>query len=206
MKITRLKPPRFRRIYINLMEEVIRRRNIVADVLAGKFGLPQAIAYELCYLQLRLICESIALGCLSTHGGIPGTQTKVMLNAWSPKDILKELERLHPKFYPVPFDPVSFDEEGFPEKIKPVSTGHLTKSDLLKLWGECGSVLHRGVLKDVEKPYIPNFEKIEIWDAKIIRLLRSHRMQLAAQRYFFSVVMQHPSDGKIHGYIQRDDP
>jgi len=194
MKRVRLQPPRFRRIYLSLMEEVIRRRNIVAD---GKIVLPRAIAFELCYLQLRIICESIALGCLSTHGGIPGTQTKVLLNAWSPKDILRELERLHPQFYPVPYDINSFDGERTPAEITFVRSGYLTKAELLKLWNECGGILHRGVLKTIEEPYKPDFSKIRAWDHKILRLLKSHHLQLADPIYYFGIIMQHPDDGMI---------
>lgn len=46
-----------RELYLRLMEELKRRRNIIADILASKFALPQGIAIELCYLQLRMICQ-----------------------------------------------------------------------------------------------------------------------------------------------------
>ena len=126
-----------------------------------------------------------------------------MLNAWSPKDILRELERLHPKLIQLllKFDPL--DEQRTPEKIVPVTSGYLTKSELLKLWGECGGVLHRGVLKNIEQPYLPKFATIKAWDDKILRLLKSHQIQLANPAYYFMVMMQHPDDGRIHGYIHK---
>jgi hypothetical protein len=65
------------------------------------------------------------------------------------------------------------------------------------------SVLHRGVLKNIEEPYKPDFSKIRAWDLKILRLLKSHHLHLADPIYYFSIVMQHPDDGKIHAFVQK---
>ena len=83
-----------RELYVLLMEELERRRNIIADVLASKINLPQGIAIELCYLQLRMICELIALGCLAAHGDIPATRSGKMRKAYAPNTILAELEQI----------------------------------------------------------------------------------------------------------------
>jgi hypothetical protein len=112
------------------MEELKRRRNIIADVLASKINLPQGIAIELCYLQLRVICELIALGCLAAHGDIPATRSGKMRKAYAPNTILTELLRLHPQFYPVPGKQV-LSSSGVPTDVLPIRKGYLTKDDLL---------------------------------------------------------------------------
>lgn len=58
-------------LYADLMNEVKVR---IAAIDAGTGGLlgalPAPIVQEHCYLQLRMCCELIALGCLVAHGDI----------------------------------------------------------------------------------------------------------------------------------------
>jgi hypothetical protein len=204
MKKIRLQPAKFRQTYLTLMEEVIRRRNIVADVMENKFNLPLAIAYELCYLQLRIICESIALGCLAAHGGIPAARAKNVQNTWRAPDILNELERLHPDFYPVPGDYLTLDPEGAPENISLIKSGYLTRAELVKLWKESGGALHRGTMKDIERGYdFRKFDKIKAWDEKILRLLKYHQITLVNRTFLFSIIMQHPADGRVRAFLPK---
>jgi hypothetical protein len=136
-----------RELYCRLMEELKRRRNIIADVLDSKFNLPQGIAVELCYLQLRMICELIALGCLAAHGDIPATRSGKMQKEYRPGAILTELEQLHSEFYPVPGKQIISPTTGRPVKVETVTEPYLTKTDLLALWAECGTILHRGSMR-----------------------------------------------------------
>jgi hypothetical protein len=61
-------------LYGGIMEEVKIRLNCIAMAAAGATGLPHPLARELCFLQLRMICELIALGCLVAHGDIEATK------------------------------------------------------------------------------------------------------------------------------------
>jgi hypothetical protein len=185
-----------RELYVLLMEELKRRRNIIADVLASKINLPQGIAIELCYLQLRMICELIALGCLAAHGDIPATRSGKMRNAYAPNTILTELERLHPQFYPVPGKQV-LSSSGVPTDVLPIRTGHLTKDDLLSLWARCGDRLHRGSMKNFDRPFVVDFNEIREWDEKILTLLGHHQIQLKNPRYMLWIIMQAQIDGRV---------
>src|SRR5436309_1108319 len=64
--------------YSGLMEEIKTRlsvvRRIVFDGSRGGFAFESYILGELCHLQLRMICETIALGCLLVHGDIAATR------------------------------------------------------------------------------------------------------------------------------------
>jgi|SRR5882724_2304781 len=55
---------------------------------------------EFCYLQLRMLCELIAVGCLVVHGDVEGT--KGLCKVWAADKVMKRLEKLHPDFYPHP--------------------------------------------------------------------------------------------------------
>jgi hypothetical protein len=60
------------RTYCDLMEEIKHRYDALGAAAAGKFAplMPDPCALEFCYLQLRLICELIALACLVAHRDI----------------------------------------------------------------------------------------------------------------------------------------
>jgi hypothetical protein len=38
--------------------------------------VPEIVGVELIYLQLRMICELIALACLTAHGDVPETTSQ----------------------------------------------------------------------------------------------------------------------------------
>ena len=185
-----------RELYLRLMEELKRRRNIIADVLASKINLPQGIAIELCYLQLRMICELVAFGCLAAHGDIAATRSGKMRKAYAPSTILTELETLHPQFYPVPGKQV-LSSSGVPTGVLPIKTGYLTKDDLLSLWARCGDRLHRGSMKNIDRPFAVDFNEIKEWDTKILTLLGLHQIQLQNPKYMLWIIMQSQADGRV---------
>lgn len=182
------------------MEELKRRHNIILDIVQGKILLPKGIAFELCYLQLRMITELIALGCLAAHGDIPETKAGKFQKAYAPGLILKELERLHPNFYPVPGEQIK-SKDGRSIEIRSVKTGFLTKEELPKLWAECGDKLHRGSIKDADNLPDVDFEKINFWERKIRTLLNHHQIQLQTPDYQMWVIMQSDLDGRVHGSL-----
>src|SRR3954462_11096767 len=96
-------------LYSGLMDEMRMRVETVEFAITGLLKFHPVIIRELSYLQLRMICEMIALGCLLAHGDIPAT--KPLRKAWSADDIFKTLERLHSDFYPHPFEQIS--RQGF---------------------------------------------------------------------------------------------
>jgi len=136
-------------LYHNLMQEVRWRLDSIG-LIEGQLGkslntLQHFIANETYLLQLRMIFESIALGCMIVHGDIPITKTGKMTKFYQADILLKNLTDAHPEFFPTP---VNF----FPDPMwlgamtttprKPVS--YLTKSETIRLYGKFGEYLHRG--------------------------------------------------------------
>jgi hypothetical protein len=58
-------------LYCALMEEAKVRISIVEHMLNNDSGLPPAMAREICYLEFRMLCEIIAVACLTAHGDAP---------------------------------------------------------------------------------------------------------------------------------------
>jgi hypothetical protein len=80
--------------YCQLVGETRKRHAVAKSLVNGPIIDPQIIA-EFCYLQLRKICELIALGCLIAHGDVKLVHTAKLLNEWNADRIISVLEKLH---------------------------------------------------------------------------------------------------------------
>src|SRR3712207_5819604 len=89
-------------LYANVLDEIKVRLSCIETSLQGGTPFPGPIIRECCYLQLRIICELIALGCLIAHGDIPAAKVQRIQKEWSAHRIIQTLEGLHPDFYPKP--------------------------------------------------------------------------------------------------------
>src|SRR5215211_5690148 len=89
-------------VYAGFLEEVKIQIASIEAALRGGTPFPGPIVREFCYLQLRMLCELIALGCLVAHGDIRAAQSKDLQKEWSAYRIMDALEKLHPGFYPRP--------------------------------------------------------------------------------------------------------
>jgi hypothetical protein len=89
-------------LYTLLMEEIKLRIATINTLVSGKTGLNDYLAQESCYLQLRLMCELVAMSCLVSHGDIKETKTKKFMEQYHAGTILKQLEKLHKDYFPFP--------------------------------------------------------------------------------------------------------
>lgn len=185
-------------LYCDLMEEIKRRTRVIHSLLNAQLAVPRIVGVEICYLQLRFICELIALACLTAHGDIPGAKAKRLTKAYHPNQILQSLEYLHSSFYPVPGRQI-LNEAGKVVEVVAVDDPYLTKAELLHLYGECGNFLHRGSLENIMKgKKIPDLERIRTWFEKVRVLLNHHQIQLADPDWQLWVIMHGDTDGKVH--------
>jgi hypothetical protein len=166
-------------LWADPLEEAKGRIASIDAAVSGSCGLPAPLVREYSYLQIRMLCELIALGCLIAHGDISATHTVTLQTAWAADKIIRRLENLHPNFYPHPIR-LSVPE---PEHVHfdRLESGFLTKGELLKLYNkECGDKLHRGSLKDLlattQQTQPPNFADIVEWRNKIVALLNQHHI------------------------------
>src|SRR4051812_46140926 len=88
-------------IYKNLMEEVKIRIDAVVSMFDKKI-IPDPLIEEFCFLQVRMICELIALACLIAHGTIISHDAKKIQKQYKPADIMQQLADINPDFYPHP--------------------------------------------------------------------------------------------------------
>jgi hypothetical protein len=197
---------RIGQLYANLMEEIKRRVEVIRIVIDGSCPLPAMAGFELCYLQLRKVCEIFALGCLAVHGDIPGVRTRLLQKTYNADQIIKQLTALHPQFYPVPSEQRLDAVTQKVIEVVPITSGYLTKDDLLKLYGECGNYLHRGSIRQLLTKWEPtlDFNQIISWVDKIIKLLNHHQIQTSEPDKQLWVLMHGKESGKVHWFIMKE--
>lgn len=61
--------------YANLMASIKSRQSILRDLISNPRRYPELIVMELAQLQIRMISETLALGCLVAHGDIKATRS-----------------------------------------------------------------------------------------------------------------------------------
>jgi hypothetical protein len=98
--------------YRALMEEIKWRSQIIRSAHTLPFPREGA-AIELSYLQLRMICEVISLGCLVIHGDVVASRTVRLRKMYLADTIIAALEKLHSDFYPVPCE-IQYDHNNNP--------------------------------------------------------------------------------------------
>jgi len=164
-------------LYVDLLEEAKVRIAGIDAAISGRMGLPVLLTREFSYLQLRMLCEVIALGCLTAHGEIRASQAAKLQKEYAADKIIGRLEELHSNFYP---HAIRLSITPGHAHFDRLDSGFLTKAELIKLYGKCGDQLHRGSLKKLlatgRRTQPPNFADIAGWTNKIITLLNQHHI------------------------------
>lgn len=193
-------------IYANLMVEVKIRMTSIETACSGQTGLPGPLVREFCFLQLRMICELIALGCLTAHGDIKATQSGKLAKEYSADRILMLLGNLHPDFYPRPSRHTQLGSHG--HHFEAIKDGFMTKADLSQLYQRCGGILHRGSIKKLlagKMAFQTNFPEIIRLTQKIHNLLQIHQVMLLGGGTVFVCTLYQKDTGNVQVAIAEAD-
>jgi hypothetical protein len=165
--------------YCALMQEIKDRTNAIRLAAGGQLPVHPRIAVELSYLQLRMVCELIALASVMAHGDLGVVLSAKIRDEDRPGALLKLLEKIHPDCYPHPIRQI-LNDAGEVGSIDDIHTGFLKRDELPRLYGLCGNELHQGKLEKIGR--FPEPEKsytvILSWYEKILRLLGNHRIKI----------------------------
>jgi hypothetical protein len=85
--------------YCDLMQDIKIRSQCIEEACCGGVDLPGEISKDLCYFQLRNICETIAIACLVIHQD--ESDIKKLSSIWSAPEIMAALEKMNPNYFPV---------------------------------------------------------------------------------------------------------
>jgi hypothetical protein len=173
------------RLYADLMEEVKARFQTINQAANGHTGMGAPFVREFLYLQLRFLCELVALACLVAHGDIAALQAHKIGRSYSADEILDKMERLRPHFYPIPVREISVRQIGAQKRhdLEGINPSPLPKDALIKMYGAAHKHLHRGSLRKLLSASAPldltiNVPEIVSQAQKISDLLGHHLMAL----------------------------
>jgi hypothetical protein len=181
-------------LYANILEEIKHRIAAIDTGTMNRIPVPAPFVREFCYLQLRMICELVALGCLVAHGDIQATQKMSLQKEWSAETIIKALADLHPDFFPLAYKQKA-EDGGF--ELEFIHPPVMTKDELLNLYGRCGGVLHRGTVKKLLKQHIPvqlNHAEITAIAQKLVDLLSMHSVVMLGGKTVFLCLLRNAND------------
>lgn len=159
------------------MREVHHRLGVVEALINNETGLQARFAREASYLQLRMICETIALGCIIAHEGFSDVSARKLHKSYAADQIINELFKLHDRFYPQPIALKSHSTNRFAVSDRHID--HLSKDAMIQVYRKCGSVLHRGtpdairVGEKIEKDWV---RYIDMTTQRAVNLLSHHAL------------------------------
>jgi hypothetical protein len=178
--------------YANILEEIKLRIAATNHCTSGLSGIAPPFVKEFFYLQVRMICELVALGCLVAHGDI--RKINSLHDKWSADEIMKRLTSLHPHFYPQAIVQTR-TSTGF--HLQAVEPSPLSKDQFLTLYGRCGDMPHRGNVKKLLKGQFPtqiNYPELVKKAQPLIDLLGNHVLVMHSGEQMFLAMLSNADD------------
>ena len=187
--------------YTSVMEEIRRRTELVSALYDEKITVMyKATHVESMVLQVRMITELIALASLAANKEIFEDNQRKFEKHWDPAKIIKDVEALNPRFYPKPIVEVPSKTSGVKNDLVAVTTGYMTREDLIEIHGRCGNVLHAQNPYGKPRDYDAYQGMVLTWMEKINRLLNCHQIHLLDGKRMYIVHMKEKRDGRVHMY------
>ncbi len=190
------------KVYASVMEEIKRRTAVLHSFLKGTSNaLYRATLVESIYLQIRMILELIALASIAANKAIFEENKKKFHKHWNLSDILRDIERINPNYYPKPIREVPSKRKGVKSDFLDIKDGFLTKKDLVSIHGQTGNILHARNPYDKNLDYAEYEKQIPRIMEKIQCLLNSHQIRLLDDHDFFYLIhMKEERDDHVHYY------
>jgi hypothetical protein len=160
--------------YAAFMEEIKTRLDAIHPILRtlGKDGINPTdfLQAEFCILQVRFVCELIALASLAAHHslGLP----KDLLKSWNAERTFRALEDINPHCFPK-YASITRPEGRIHIEV---SRDIMDRPGLQAIYNQCGEMLHRGMIKHVlsGKERVYDLQQIDQWAGQIGSLLSTH--------------------------------
>jgi len=183
------------RTYCNCMEEVRQRVGAVKWLVAGNRLMHQDffLSAELVFLQLRKILELIAFASLTANREKYSAACANWGDHWKARKMLEALEELNPDFYPVPLDAPVVLPNGNKHFARP-SDGFMTKDEFVRLYDCSHEILHARNPFSSKDPVTQIGYTVDVWVARIQRLLAWHLMHLVDGDKWVVTI---PQDGPV---------
>jgi hypothetical protein len=149
------------------LEAIQGRMVVIKEDLASPTAFLEA---EFCILQVRFVCELLALAVLAAHRPL-GLKSDLQ-KAWNARKIFETLAQMNAECFPKAANFERKDDGVHGDIVH----DKIDRSGLQNIYDQCGEALHRGVLKHAlsGRPKVYDIPKIEGWARQLGALLSSH--------------------------------
>jgi hypothetical protein len=121
-------------IYANCIARLRNRLNVIDDVLSGKMPIPhQDVVTEVIFVQFRKSLEELAFASLSANKVVYSAVHAKFSVHWRANDMLTELEKVNPGFYPVAAEAPKETQPGV-RHVGRLDDGFMTRDEFTKLY------------------------------------------------------------------------
>mgnify|MGYP003134539213 CR=1 FL=1 len=187
------------------MIEMRERIGVINSLIV--WPVPALFVREMCYLQLRHICEVLAIGCLAAQGDFK--TLKAFRKEYRPPQIFNALRSLYPNFFPQPAKRTWVAGRHHLQGLN--YSAAYDEQRISSLWSGAGDKLHRlSVDKYLKKSFGP--EDSDLSDIKahvegVTHLLSGHVIPLnqnGEEKTLFHVEIE-ATPGPIHAHFLNFD-
>ena len=148
-------------------------------------------------VQTRMILENVAFAALVSNKDAWGKSSEEMKKLWNPREIFKDIENVHPDFFPKPVK-VRDPNKGRDKPLSIRTEGVLNREKLLQIYRELNPLAHGRNPLDEPVDYNYFMEKIPVWLGEIGNTLKTHQVMLFHHPdHFFIVKMEGDRDGSV---------
>jgi len=193
--------------YCDLMAEIKQRIAVVDYFISGQAHTPyQPPTLESACLQLRKILELIAFGSLVANADVYTSVYSKVSKEWHAANLLRELERVNPQFYPVPVVESPSDIPGVVGQLKKRDADYLTKTNFPEIYGRCGVMAHAANPYGKGIDYAYYMKMLPLWRMQVINLLNNHEIHLLNSSNVYLIHMKEKQDDLVHYYKLEPSP
>ena len=160
--------------YCDLMEEIKFRVESI-DQLMEMPGITIRTRVESMSLQLRMLLELVVFSSLVSNKDVWQKSRKELRGSQDMSRKLKELKRLHPKFYPRPLD---HEERTSADEPAERREGFLAEDELIGVYGRLGNILHADNPMGKQTDYRYFIDTVPEWISQVQNLLACHKVYL----------------------------
>jgi hypothetical protein len=197
------------RMYVDVIANIENRIVYLMELLADEDSkLKQMSELELCYINIRKICELLSISCVIARGNFRDLENTSVFDEYKAGKILADIGKKHKDFFHFP----TFQGES--EKNPNLTDDcyvPMDESYLRSSYRRTHKYLHVGSLKNILKnrekatqDYEDDYQFINTFLNKTIVLLQNHRIKLENDKYIFCGFSQLNRDG-LGGYIMVSD-
>ena len=160
--------------YCDLMEEVKSRVESINQLMEMP-GITIRTRVESVSLQLRMLLELIVFSSLVSNKDAWQKSQKELQSSHNMSKNLKELKRLHPRFYPTAVDQQERMSADEPAERK---EGFLSEDTLIGVYGRLGNILHADNPMGKQTDYRYFIDAVPEWLSEVQNLLACHKVYL----------------------------